>query len=168
MAERLDAEWVVNVQGDEPFIAPEAIDLLIALMQERPEVNMGTLVHPCTRWEDFVSPHTAKVLMNNRGEALYFSRSPIPHATRDAFEAAPGSPRFHKHIGMYGFRRKFLLHFPTLSQTPGELQERLEQLRALEHGERIAVAVTDYEPVHVETADDLERVRALCAEGSLA
>lgn len=167
VAAGLDAEWVINVQGDEPFIPPEAIDRLIELMQARPEVNMGTLVHPCRRWKDFVSAHTAKVVMNTAGDAVYFSRSPIPHATREEFDAATAPPRFYQHIGMYGFRREFLLRYPQLSQTPGERQERLEQLRALEHGERIAVAVTDYEPMHVETAEDLARVRALCAEGSL-
>lgn len=166
-AAALDADWIVNVQGDEPFIQPEAIDLLIRRMQERPDVSMATLVHPCRRWEDFVSPNTAKVVVNTAGDAVYFSRSPIPHASHEAFEAAPGAPRFYKHIGMYGFRREFLLRYPTLSQTPAECQERLEQLRALEHGERIAVAVTEYEPMHVETADDLDRVRALYAAGGL-
>ncbi len=167
VAATLETEWVINVQGDEPFIQPAAIDLLIALMQQRPDVNMGTLVHPCRRWDDFISPHTAKVVVNTAGEAVYFSRSPIPHATREEFETAADVPRFYQHIGLYGFRREFLLRYPQLPRTPGERQERLEQLRALEHGEHIAVAVTDYEPMHVETAEDLERVRALCAEGSL-
>lgn len=167
VAAGMDADCIINVQGDEPFIAPDAIDQLIGLMRDRPDANMGTLVHVCTKWDDFVSPHTAKVILNAAGEALYFSRSPIPQASRAEFESNTGAGPFYKHIGMYGFRREFLLRYPTLAQTPAERQERLEQLRALEHGERIVVGITEYVPLHVETAEDLERVRALCAEGAV-
>jgi len=164
VARRLDARIIVNVQGDEPFIDPAAIDLLIDVMHARPEVNMATLAHPFQAWDEFVSEHNVKLVLNDAGDALYFSRSPIPHTTREAFEANPGEPRYYKHLGIYGFRNAFLQQFTKMAQSELEQQERLEQLRALQRGERIAVAVTDYNPLSVDTPDDLERARRRARE----
>lgn len=164
VARRLEVELVVNVQGDEPFIDPAAIDLLIDVLHARPDVNMATLVHPFTDWDEFASEHNVKVVLNDAGDALYFSRSPIPHTTRQAFETHTGEPRYYKHLGIYGFRNTFLQRYTKMAQTELEIQERLEQLRALQHGERIAVAVTDYDPLSVDTPEDLERARRRAVE----
>jgi 3-deoxy-manno-octulosonate cytidylyltransferase (CMP-KDO synthetase) len=156
-------QLVVNVQGDEPLIAPALIDAVAALLARQPQADMSTAAHPIDKWADFVNPNVVKTVIDAQGMALYFSRSPIP-CCRDGPSggAALPTPAPLRHIGIYGYRVAFLRRFPTLPQAPVEICEALEQLRALWHGHRIAVHVTDQAPgAGVDTPADLERVRKL-------
>lgn len=155
---------VVNVQGDEPLIAPALIDAVAALLHRHPEASMSTAAHAIDDIEDLRSPNVVKVVTDAAGRALYFSRAPIPW-WRDGFAeglAALPQPAPLRHIGIYGYRAGFLRRFPALEQAPIERTESLEQLRAMWHGHRIVVHVTDDAPgPGVDTAQDLERVRQL-------
>jgi len=128
-------------------------------------VQMSTLRQATTSSSDIASPHVVKVVVDGRGDALYFSRSPIPYRRDDdPAEVVSGFSRtVWKHIGLYGFRRDFLLTFAALPRTSLEQAESLEQLRALEHGFRIRTVATRYESIEVDTPEDLERVRQLMA-----
>jgi 3-deoxy-manno-octulosonate cytidylyltransferase (CMP-KDO synthetase) len=155
---------VVNVQGDEPLIAPALIDDVAALLAARPEARMSTAAHPIASVDEFRNPNVVKVVCDAAGLALYFSRAPIAW-WRDGF--ADGitqlpSPAPLRHIGIYGYRAGFLREFPRMPSAPIETTESLEQLRAMWHGHRIAVHVTQEAPAAgVDTPADLERVRAL-------
>ena len=155
---------VVNVQGDEPLIAPALIDAVAALLEQRPVASMSTAAHPIDAVADFVNPNVVKAVLDAAGMALYFSRAPVPW-WRDGFAAGVAQlpmPAPLRHIGIYGYRVSFLQQFPALAQAPMEVCEALEQLRALWHGHRIAVHVTDEAPgPGVDTQADLERVRLL-------
>jgi 3-deoxy-manno-octulosonate cytidylyltransferase (CMP-KDO synthetase) len=153
---------VVNVQGDEPLIAPALIDAMAQLLAERREASMSTAAHPIASVAEFTNPNVVKVVLQADGLALYFSRAPIPW-WRDGFaqglQALP-DPAPLRHIGIYGYRAGFLRAFPGMAQSPLETCEALEQLRALWHGHRIAVRVTQSAPgAGVDTPEDLERVR---------
>jgi 3-deoxy-manno-octulosonate cytidylyltransferase (CMP-KDO synthetase) len=157
---------VVNVQGDEPLIEPSLIDAMARLLRERPEADMSTAAHAIESVADFTSPNVVKVVLDINGLAMYFSRAPIPW-WRDGFAggiSALPRPAPLRHVGIYGYRAGFLLKFPSLPQAPVETTEALEQMRAMWHGHRIAVHVTDHAPgPGVDTPADLERVRALFA-----
>jgi 3-deoxy-manno-octulosonate cytidylyltransferase (CMP-KDO synthetase) len=157
-------EVVVNVQGDEPLIEPALIDSVAALLQARPQAQMSTAAHAIEQVADFTNPNVVKVVLDAQDLALYFSRAPIAW-WRDGFAAGIQTlpqPRPLRHIGIYGYRAQFLREFPLLAPAPLETTEALEQLRALWHGHRIAVHVTDRAPgAGVDTLQDLERVRAL-------
>jgi 3-deoxy-manno-octulosonate cytidylyltransferase (CMP-KDO synthetase) len=155
IANDLSCEILVNVQGDLPLIEPGMISEVLHPLITDPDVKMSTLRQAMSDAADIASPHVVKVVVDNHGDALYFSRSPIP------FRRDEGP--VYKHIGLYGFRRDFLLTFAALPQTPLELAESLEQLRALEHGYRIRTVATRYESIEVDTPEDLERVRQLMA-----
>ncbi|HDQ45966.1 MAG TPA: 3-deoxy-manno-octulosonate cytidylyltransferase [bacterium] len=161
----LDADIVVNIQGDEPLIPARAVDEAARILLDDPSVEMGTLVTAFRSAEELFSPHTAKVVTDDSGFALYFSRSPIPFC-RDASDPSVWLKRgvYRKHIGIYVYRKTFLLRFA--GWKPGRLEEaeKLEQLRALAHGVRIRVAETEYDPVCVDTPEDAERVRTLLRE----
>jgi 3-deoxy-manno-octulosonate cytidylyltransferase (CMP-KDO synthetase) len=153
---------VVNVQGDEPLIAPALIDAVAELLPAHPQASMSTAAHPVASAGDLRNPNVVKVVTDAGGQALYFSRAPIPW-WRDGFAADAGAlpdPPPLRHIGIYGYRAAFLREFPRLAQAPMERLEALEQLRALWHGHRIAVHVTDEAPgPGVDTPEDLQRVR---------
>ncbi|MGE0497067.1 MAG: 3-deoxy-manno-octulosonate cytidylyltransferase [Ramlibacter sp.] len=155
---------VVNVQGDEPLIDPVLIDAVARLLDERPQASMSTAAHAIDSAADFANPNVVKVVTDAQGLALYFSRAPIAW-WRDGFAQGITTlpePRPLRHVGIYGYRVGFLRQFPALPQAPMEISEALEQLRALWHGHRIAVHVTDQAPgIGVDTPEDLERVRAL-------
>lgn len=153
-----DYDIIVNVQGDEPFIDPAVIDDLAACLENRPDLDMATVSSPLKK-EEYEDPSAVKVVVNARGEALYFSRSLIPYP-RHAFAEPP-----RKHVGIYAYRRQFLLDFAALPQTPLEKTESLEQLRALESGYRIGVISTDMEGIGIDTEEDLKRAEA-CFERS--
>jgi 3-deoxy-manno-octulosonate cytidylyltransferase (CMP-KDO synthetase) len=167
-----DHHGVVNVQGDEPLIEPALVEAVAGLLNSDPDASISTAAHPIDSLEDFVNANVVKVVLDARGRALYFSRAPIPVA-RDggpgAWWKAPGpQPELlHRaaplrHIGIYGYRVGFLRMFPTMAQAPLEQAEALEQLRAMWHGHRIAVHVTDHSPgPGVDTPQDLERVRRI-------
>ena len=154
----------MNVQGDEPLIAPSLINGVAALLEQRPEASMSTAAHAIDSVEDLRNPNVVKVVLDARDHAMYFSRAPIPW-WRDGStgkDAALPAPAPLRHIGIYGYRAGFLRLFPTLPPSPIESIEALEQLRAMWHGHRIAVHVTDEAPgPGVDTAQDLERVRRL-------
>ena len=160
------ADVVVNVQGDEPLIEPGLIDACAALLVRESGCAMSTAAHAIDSLADYLNPNVVKVVLDAAGRALYFSRAPLPWR-RDG--AAPGSPalplpRPLRHVGLYAYRAGFLRRFATLAPCPLEETEALEQLRALWHGERIAVHVTEARPgPGVDTPEDLERVRALFA-----
>lgn len=155
---------VVNVQGDEPLISAALIDAVAALLEQRPEASMSTAAHAIDEVAEFLNPNVVKAVLDAAGMALYFSRAPIPW-WRDGFAAGVTqlpTPAPLRHIGIYGYRVAFLQRFPALPQAPVETCEALEQLRALWHGHRIAVHVTDEAPgPGVDTPADLERIRRL-------
>jgi 3-deoxy-manno-octulosonate cytidylyltransferase (CMP-KDO synthetase) len=157
-------EIVVNVQGDEPLIDPALIRKVASELALRPNASMSTAVHPITSAQAFFDPNVVKVVIDTEGYAQYFSRAPIPYA-RDAFaktrDTLPEGFAAYRHIGLYAYRVRFLREYSSLSPTVAERFEALEQLRALGHGHRIAVAFWN-EPMEagVDTREDLERVRA--------
>ena len=159
-----DSEVVVNVQGDEPLIDTNAIDAAAKLLETRSDCSMSTLAHAIDNVADFTNPNVVKVVLDAHQTALYFSRAPIAW-WRDGFAHGITSlpnPAPLRHVGLYGYRVGFLRAFPKLAQAPIEITESLEQLRAMWHGHRIAVHVTDHSPgPGVDTPEDLARVRAL-------
>ncbi|HMO33095.1 MAG TPA: 3-deoxy-manno-octulosonate cytidylyltransferase [Lacibacter sp.] len=155
IAPKLEAEVIVNVQGDEPFVRREPLERLCRLFND-PTTQVGSLMHLLTDEDRIADPNTVKVVVNMHHEALYFSRSPIPFR-RDA-----GSPAlYYKHIGVYGYRKEALLTISQLPTTLLEQTEKLEQLRMLEHGYRIRMALTEPWSVSIDTPDDLEAARQL-------
>jgi len=163
-----DDAIVVNVQGDEPLIAPDLIDAVADTLAAHPDAAMSTAAHAIDSLEDFVNPNVVKTVLDARGHALYFSRAPIPW-WRDGFAASgptslPSAPAPLRHIGIYGYRAGFVRGFPGLPPAPVETTEALEQMRALWHGHRIAVHVSAHAPgPGIDTPEDLARVRALFA-----
>jgi 3-deoxy-manno-octulosonate cytidylyltransferase (CMP-KDO synthetase) len=159
-----DDEIVVNLQGDEPLVDPRLVRDVARALARDDGASIATAVHPISEPAVFFDPNVVKVVVDEAGHALYFSRAPIPYA-RDAFarsrEALPdGFPAF-RHIGIYGYRVSYLKVYSGLAATPAERFEALEQLRALGHGHRIAVTVWEGAvEAGVDTAQDLERVRA--------
>lgn len=154
-----DAELVVNVQGDEPLIDPGAIDAAVLPLLEEPAIPMGTLKKRIEDPSEISNPNVVKVVTNRFDNAIYFSRSTIP-CPRDG-----ESVNHYKHIGLYVYRRDFLLRYSALPIGPLEQVERLEQLRALENGFSIRVVETDYESLGVDTPADLKRVQELMRAG---
>lgn len=165
-ASRLEYDIIVNVQGDEPLIEPESIDTAIRLLEDR-RAAIGTIAAEIQNPADIADPNVVKVVMDREGFALYFSRSPIPyHRERwkglgrlEATRMEAEGVRLHRHLGIYSFRRDALLAFAALAPTPLERTEKLEQLRALEHGMKIKVGLAAHETLGVDTPEDLERVR---------
>ncbi|HTR36625.1 MAG TPA: 3-deoxy-manno-octulosonate cytidylyltransferase [Bryobacteraceae bacterium] len=149
-----DAPVIVNIQGDEPLIDPAAIDAAALSLLDDPDLPMATLKKRIEDPREVADPNVVKVVANLAGDAIYFSRCPIPYV-RD------GSGAHYKHIGLYVYRREFLLAYSGLPVGPLERMERLEQLRALENGYRVRVVETEYESLGVDTPEDLERVSAL-------
>ena len=160
------AEWIVNVQGDEPLIDPGAIDAAILPLLDEPSIPMGTLKKRIEDPREVGDPNVVKVVTDRFENAIYFSRSTIPYPRDQAAGQAPspavGKSQVHfKHIGLYVYRRDFLLRYPDMPVGPLEKAERLEQLRALENGHKIRVVETEYESIGVDTPDDLEKVNKL-------
>ena len=170
VARDLACAIVVNVQGDLPLIEPDMISDVVQPLVADESLPMSTICTPIASDEELRSPNVVKVVRDLQGNAIYFSRSPIPFHRQGPAEGGPSSPnvasgfsRTFKHLGMYGYRRDFLLTFASLPQTPLEQTELLEQLRALEHGFRIRVVESRHESVEVDTPEDLERARRLLA-----
>jgi len=166
-ARNVDCDIIVNVQGDEPLIRPEQIDQLVEGLRDDPKADMATLMTKIRDREELVSPHVVKVVTDQDGFALYFSRSPLPYLREEWHDFTSIKNNhiqdtcFFKHIGIYGYRRPFLLTFSSLQPTPLEKREELEQLRALEYGYRIKVMVTEYDSQHVDTEEDLKKVEEI-------
>jgi 3-deoxy-manno-octulosonate cytidylyltransferase (CMP-KDO synthetase) len=157
VAAKLPCEIVLNLQGDEPLIEPQTIEAVITPLTSDPMLEMSTVCVAISDRDDYDNPNVVKVVRDRTGRALYFSRSPIPFYRDEGVGA--DFRRSYKHLGLYGYRRTFLLKFATLPQTPLEKAESLEQLRALEHGYRVHAVETDYDSIGVDTPEDLERVR---------
>lgn len=149
------AQFIVNIQGDEPLIDPAAIDAAVLALLDEPEIAMGTLSKRIEDPSEIQNPNVVKVVSDLHGRAIYFSRQPIPYV-REA-----GVRAFFKHIGLYVYRRELLLSYSDLPIGPLERVERLEQLRALENGHSIRVVETEYDSLGVDTPEDLERVSKL-------
>lgn len=160
VADALQGEIVVNVQGDEPLMTADAVDAAVALLASRPDDMMATLRRRVTDLADLENPSVVKLVTDAAGYALYFTRSRIPFVR-------PGhpAPTFWRHLGLYAYRRRFLATLAGLPPTPLEQAEGLEQLRVLEHGFRISTAETLADTIGVDTPEDLERVRQLVSAG---
>jgi 3-deoxy-manno-octulosonate cytidylyltransferase (CMP-KDO synthetase) len=169
VAAQLDADLIVNVQGDEPLIEPATIEAAIAPLIENNSIVMATTCEPIESTADLLSPSVVKVVTDRDGFALYFSRSPIPFPRAEALahgsleaalQALPELLKlFAKHTGMYVYRRDFLLQYAGWESTPLERAESLEQLRVIENGYRIRVVRVAHRSLGVDTPEDLERVR---------
>lgn len=169
VAKKLRSEIIVNVQGDEPLIKGDIIDKAIRPLLADDTLQLSTLMTRIEEVRDWLNPHIVKVVADQKDFALYFSRSPIPFPRELQIGRLESNPfgtnrplpkRLFKHIGVYVFRRKFLLQFSKMKPTPLEKLEKLEQLRALENGHRIQVTPVDYEPICVDTPEDIRKVEA--------
>jgi len=149
-----DKDIVVNIQGDEPLLDPEAIEIVVRLLQSDRELPMSSLMCPCP-YEDIDNPDCTKVVCAQNDDAIYFSRARIP------FPRQSNSATVYQHVGLYAYRRYFLRMFANLPPTPLEMTESLEQLRVLEHGYTIRMGRIAAAPIGVDTQQDLERVRTL-------
>jgi 3-deoxy-manno-octulosonate cytidylyltransferase (CMP-KDO synthetase) len=154
-----DTDIVVNVQGDEPLLAPAMIDEAVRPLLENPGLPVGTLVRRIETPHELFNPGIVKVVLDKDGYCLYFSRSVIPYGRDHPQGDWLDSSAYYKHVGLYVFRREFLLHYAQLPRTPLEIAEKLEQLRILEHGYKIKAAITTHDSKPVDTVEDLERIR---------
>ena len=150
----LDADIIVNIQSDEPFIDPATVDSLALLLKNDSQCQMGTVVKEITDDQDLANANVVKCVLDAAGYALYFSRAPIPY-NRNA--AKPAGLKLYKHLGLYAYRKEFLLKYTSWPKSILESTEQLEQLRALEHGVRIKTVETKAESVAVDTPDDLKK-----------
>lgn len=154
IAARENADVFINIQGDEPMIHPAGIDRVAEAFAENPDLQVATLAVPRTDRDDYENPNVVKVVCDGEGKALYFSRSPIPH-----YRDKPAGPvSYLKHLGIYGYRKRFLLQFVTWKPGRLEQDEKLEQLRILEQGIAIRVIETPHDSFSVDTAEDLALV----------
>lgn len=160
VASNLSCDIVVNLQGDEPLMDGEVVDQVVKLLRDDPACQMSTACIKKNNLEEFQNPNVVKLTKDANGWALYFSRSPIPY-DRDQKRSD-----FFKHLGIYGYRREFLLKFSKLNESDLENRERLEQLKALENGFRIKVVETIHDSIGVDTAEDLHNVETLMTKSS--
>jgi len=176
----LDVKIVVNIQGDEPLIKGIIIDKLISAIQDDPKVEMATVIKKITSEHDVLDPNVVKVVVDKKGFALYFSRSPIPYirdsasgkSTEDRLTASARAGvdqsrlhlGFYKHIGIYAYTKDFLFTYTNLPFSKLENAEKLEQLRALEYGHRIVTVETDLDTIGIDTPEDLERLKKVIGE----
>ncbi len=159
-ARSLEADIIVNVQGDEPLIDPRVIDQTVQLLLDDAAAVVGTAVKRITSLDDLLTPSVVKVVLDKNHFALYFTRSLVPFV-RDSAEVTEWLKYavFYKHLGIYVYRSAFLQVFTSLAPTLLEQAEKLEQLRILENGYRIKAAITEHDSIPVDTQEDLERVR---------
>ena len=157
---QIDVKIIVNIQGDEPLVQPLLIDDLVRRMQNEPGIVMATVVKKSQSVEEFKSPDVVKCVVDQKGYALYFSRSPVPTLLKLDGEKS----YFYKHVGLYAYNKDFLFTFKKLPKSYLEKNQRLEQLRALEAGYRIKVIETKVETVGVDTPQDLELAKALMSK----
>ena len=167
VASGLKCDIVVNIQGDEPLIPPENIDQVIGCLDKNPVLNVATLMMAVHDSEEIVDPNVVKVVTDQKGRALYFSRSAIPYHRDEWKNGIPdniskvkeeGMSGIFKHVGLYAYTRSFLLEFTQMNPTPNEQLEKLEQLRILEHGYPIQVEITEKISMGVDCIEDLEKI----------
>ncbi|HOV99067.1 MAG TPA: 3-deoxy-manno-octulosonate cytidylyltransferase [Bacteroidota bacterium] len=168
VAENIEGDIYINIQGDEPLIPPEMIDEAITLLLNDANVKVGTLAREIATSEELFDPNIVKVVCDRTMNALYFSRSPIPFV-RDAKERNEWLQysTFYKHIGLYAYRNNFLTAYSQLPKSKLEETEKLEQLRILENGYCIKVGVTNYDSISVDTISDAERVKEIIRRQSI-
>lgn len=157
----MKAAAVVNIQGDEPCIDPHSVHRAISLLLDDSLASMATLVTPLQTEEDALNPSIVKCVMDLKNNAMYFSRSLIPSSKKQLFNPLGN---YYRHIGLYVYRPDFLIHYQSLSPTPLQLEEDLEQLKVLEHGYRIKAAVTSHAGVGVDTPEDLKKIEQFLIE----
>ena len=157
-----EQDVVVNIQGDQPLFPAEVVEQVASPLLEDPALPMSTLIYKIVRKEEINDPNHVKTVFDRHGNALYFSRSPIPFQ-RNPDE--PVAPTYYKHLGFYAYRKGFLLTFVGLPEGEWERFEKLEQLRALEYGYAIKVVLTAHDSVEVDTLKDLERVEEIIRNG---
>ena len=161
-AKDIEADIIVNLQGDEPLIEHQVIDEAVQPLIDDPEIVMSTVKTRITLKEELTDPNTVKVVTDNNDFALYFSRSQIPYS----FDTGKEDPQLpFKHIGLYVYRRDFLFEYAAMEMSTLEKNERLEQLRALQNGIKIKVVETNYNAIAVDTPEDLEKVRSIFKSG---
>jgi len=153
----LDVDAVVNVQGDEPDVHPEMIEAVIGMLRDDADASMSTLANRIDDPTEYDDPAAVKVVVDAGGYALYFSRAPIPHVRGARSPVAEAPLPILKHLGIYGYRKDFLLSYSGLPPAPLEQAEKLEQLRALSNGHRIRVAVTPHRCAGIDTPEDMTR-----------
>ncbi|MBI5215608.1 MAG: 3-deoxy-manno-octulosonate cytidylyltransferase [Ignavibacteriae bacterium] len=162
VAREIETDIVVNIQGDEPLIEPEMIDQAVRPLIQDSTTQVGTLIRKIETADELLNPNIVKVVLDENQFALYFSRSPIPYlresTTKDDWHTRH---QYYKHIGLYVFRKEFLLEYSSWQESKLEQAEKLEQLRILEHGVRIKAAVTEFDSIPIDTAEDAERVRTI-------
>ena len=165
----VSSDLIVNIQGDEPEIDPQTIDAVVAMLHNNSDLDLTTAAAPIRTMEDFLSPQRVKVVCDDRGRALYFSRSPIPFSHQSGPSVGQGWPAGEVealgHVGLYGYRRKALMKLVSLPPSPLEICEKLEQLRALQHGMSIGVAVVDRARPGIDVKADLEAFRNRVLDG---
>ncbi|MDD5450246.1 MAG: 3-deoxy-manno-octulosonate cytidylyltransferase [Candidatus Omnitrophica bacterium] len=158
----LDVKVIVNIQGDEPFVQPTMIDSIVLELSSNPRTGMVTIIKKITDEKELYDPNIVKVVIDKDGYALYFSRNFIPFVrNRAAEKPILEATTFYKHIGLYGYTKDFLFTFKNLPKAKLEEAEKLEQLRALEHGYKIKTIVTKFDTVGIDTPEDLERAKEL-------
>jgi 3-deoxy-manno-octulosonate cytidylyltransferase (CMP-KDO synthetase) len=153
----LDVKVIINIQGDEPLVHPMMIDNLARALMEDSSISMATLMRKIDNLADITDPNVVKVVVDKDNFALYFSRAPIPYLAANS-EVTQAS--YYKHIGLYGYTKDFLFTYKNLPVSTLEKTEKLEQLRVLQEGFKIKVIQTNFETIGVDTAQDLERVKA--------
>ena len=154
--QNIDCDVIVNIQGDEPFIDPKTIDRLAFALQQDAVVSMGTVVKCITSDEEFLNPNVVKCVVDDNGFALYFSRAPIPYKR----DTKARDVKRYKHLGLYAYRKEFLLQYKDWPKSALEGYEQLEQLRVLERGYKIKTVVTDDESIAIDTPEDLQKALA--------
>ncbi|MCK4533670.1 3-deoxy-manno-octulosonate cytidylyltransferase [bacterium] len=162
VAKTLEYDVFVNIQGDEPLISPEVIDLVVQPFRENPNLSVSTAITTISDKNEINDPNIVKVVVDKFNFALYFSRAAIPFV-RDE-DKKPPNFQYYKHLGIYGYRKDFLIHFKSMSHCDLEQIEQLEQLRFLKNGYKIKVMLSDYNSISVDTPQDLERVRKIVKE----
>ncbi|EPH13742.1 3-deoxy-manno-octulosonate cytidylyltransferase [Myroides odoratimimus CCUG 12700] len=157
----IEADIVINVQGDEPFVSKENLEKLIDIFQrdETKQVDLASLMTPIDEWTTIENPNNVKVVVDDTNTALYFSRSVIPYPRDKEVKV-----QYYQHIGVYAFRKEALLEFTTLPMKFLEASEKLEQLRYLEYGKRIKMAITKHLGIGIDTPEDLERAKQIIAD----
>jgi len=157
----INTDIVINIQGDEPFINPKQL-LEITKIFEQYNTGIATLIKPITDFTELFDPNVPKVTVNNKSEALYFSRSPIPYFRNLPKEKWLEQHTYYKHIGIYAYKKNILKELVNLTPTPNEKNESLEQLRWLEHGYSIQTGTTVFETISIDTPDDLKKIQKKC------
>ena len=162
-----DADIVVNIQGDEPLIEPAAVDEAVSPLVHDRSILAGTLVRRIESMSELTNPGIVKVVLDRDGNAIYFSRTPIPFARDLPADQWLNHHTYYKHIGLYVFQREFLCRFTEMAQTSLERTEKLEQLRILENGYRIKCVVTTFDSIPVDTQEDLDTVRGIISRKAM-